>query len=285
MAERRRGSGCLCYRKCLLLELLRGFFLSAGRGQVKLLLTNDDGPFCRGICALRGALEAFGSVSVICPAEERSGVSHGITFMVPLRVRRGHLADGTPAHLVSGTPADCVRFGFGHMCNPPPDLVVSGPNLGLNVGVDVFYSGTVAAALEGGLCGAAGVAVSTGRANSSRMERVADQAARVLKELLRHRALRPGRVFNVNIPELKDAAPPVRFTSQSLSVPPGAVLRAEAPDDRVRYWLDTTAGGPPHPEGSDAAAVEAGCISVTPLRLDLTDVEMLRELKRGSADG
>lgn len=245
---------------------------------MKILLTNDDGPFGQGICVLRKALEEFGEVTVVCPAEERSGVGHAITWAVPVLARAGRLADGTPAHVLSGTPADCVKFALGEVFDSPPDLVVSGPNVGSNAGVDLFYSGTVAAALEGGLNGIASVALSTNGRNADNMDAVAEQALRVLRLLLDKEELSERRVFNVNIPQLTGEEPPICFTRQSAWFPRWVFVRTDGPSKRVHYWLDsTTSAGGPCPD-SDVAALEAGSISITPLRCDLTDAGELDRL-------
>ena len=123
---------------------------------MRILLTNDDGPFAPGLCPLRHALEALGEVTIVCPAEERSGVGHAITYLSPVRASTVRLHDGTAAHTLTGMPADCVKFAMLSLMDARPDLVVSGPNLGVNLGTDVFYSGTVAAALEGGFFGVPG---------------------------------------------------------------------------------------------------------------------------------
>jgi len=155
---------------------------------------------------------------------------------------------------------------------------VSGPNLGCNVGVDVFYSGTVAAALEGGFCGVTSVAVSTSRENEGCMDAVAEQAMRVLRPLL-DAGMPAGTVLNVNIPALCETYPEVRVTRQSTQFPPGLLRRAEGPRGRVHYYLDSADETAPAAPDSDVAALEAGAISVTPLRRDLTDEAAVRPLK------
>jgi 5'-nucleotidase len=245
---------------------LRGLRLpDTGKHTMRILLTNDDGPFGPGLLPLRRHLAALGDVTIVCPAEERSGVGHAITYLVPVRPEQVRLTDGTEAWLLNGTPADCVKFAILEILGSPPDLVAAGVNLGSNVGVDVFYSGTVAAALEGGLYGA-----------------VAAQAARVLAMLLEC-DLPQAWVFNVNIPSLPEGCrgewqPAIRFTSQSPAFPPGAYSPTQGTRGRVQYWLDSTVSGGPSPAESDVVALESGQISVTPLRPDLTDWATLRRL-------
>ncbi len=245
---------------------------------MKILLTNDDGPFAPGLCPLRHALEALGEVTIVCPAEERSGVGHAITYLTPVRAGTVRLHDGAAAHTLTGMPADCVKFAVLSLMDARPDIVVSGPNLGLNLGIDVFYSGTVAAALEGGFYGVPAVAFSTTRDNDGCMEAVAEQALRVLRLLL-EAGMRPGAVFNVNIPALSGAEPEILVTRQGPALLPEEYRRYMGARGRVHYFLDVAdETTDPAPPDSDAAAVRAGAISVTPLRCNLTDEAALARL-------
>lgn len=246
---------------------------------MRILLTNDDGPFGPGLLPLRAALSARGQVTIICPAVEHSGASHAITVLAPLHARRVALADGLEATLVNGTPADCVKFAVLHNEGEPFDLVVSGINMGINVGVDVFYSGTAAAAIEAALHGIAAMAVSTPRGNAGCMEAVARQALRVL-EAVPSPAGAAATALNVNIPALGDRQPEIRLTRQSSAFDPGVMKPVSGSRHGPHYWLDQTAGGGPADDGSDVAAVQAGCISVTPLRINLTDDAALHDLAR-----
>jgi 5'-nucleotidase len=174
-------------------------------------------------------------------------------------------------------PADCIKFALLVLMKSPPDLIVSGPNLGTNAGVHVFYSGTVAAALEGGFYGVPSVAVSTSRENEADMSPVAAQAVRVLRLLL-DSGLAPGAVVNVNIPLLSGDEPEIRVASQSTDRMIEEYQRFRAPRGRVYYFLDAAKRPEPPRPGSDLAALEAGAISVTPLRRDLTDEAALPRL-------
>ena len=244
---------------------------------MKILLTNDDGPSGPGLLLMQKVLQEFGDLTVVCPCEERSGVGHAITYLVPVHTGTAYLEDGTLVTTLTGTPADCVKFGVLELLESPPDLVVSGLNLGINAGVDLFYSGTVAAAVEGRFNGIFSVAFSTTRANSLRTGAVALQARRVLRLLLEHGPAAAG-LFNVNIPDLSDREPEIRFTRQSMAFPCGRFLRMEGPRERTHYWLDSTTEAPAPEPDSDLAAIDAGDISVTPLRADLTDPAALKRL-------
>jgi len=244
---------------------------------MKMLLTNDDGPFAPGLCALRDVLLELGDVTTVVPAEERSGIGHAITYLVPVRTGTANLPDGSTVVTLTGTPADCVKFGLLEVLDSPPEMIVAGCNMGINVGIDVFYSGTVAAALEGAFSGVFSVALSTTRHNGGRMAAVATQARRVLGMLLENGPLAP-HAFNVNIPLLSGGDPEIRFTRQSQVFPRGSFLRQDGPRGRVHYWLDSTADAAAPEPDSDVAAVEAGCISITPLRPNLTDDAFLKRL-------
>ncbi len=244
---------------------------------MNILLTNDDGPFGPGLGELAAALGSLGEVTIVCPAEEHSGVGHAITFLVPVRNGGVRLAEVTDVMTLTGTPADCVKFGLAHVFGGPPDLVVAGPNPGVNTGVDVFYSGTVAAAMEGGFNGVCSAAVSTSRANGERPADVARQAVRVIRMLVDRDLGRPW-VFNINVPPLGAGEPEVAFTRQSLKFPRGTYTTGLGPRDRRHYWLDSAPHAEPPPADSDVACVERGAVSVTPLRLDLTDLDMLADL-------
>jgi 5'-nucleotidase len=245
---------------------------------MRILLTNDDGPFSAGLVALAAALDRLGQVTVVCPAEERSGVSHAITHLTPVRRAAVTLPDGRTATTLSGTPADCVKFALAQELDAPPDLVVSGFNLGINAGIDLFYSGTVAAALEGGLNGVRSVAFSTSLTNAGRLPRAADIALSTLQRILAEAPPGPA-VFNVNVPELRDGIEPaVRFTRQSTTYPPGRYHRSEGPRGRIVHWLAWEADAGAHGEDSDVAALKAGHVSVTPLTMNLTDPAALKAL-------
>ncbi|NLW51513.1 MAG: 5'/3'-nucleotidase SurE [Candidatus Brocadiaceae bacterium] len=249
---------------------------------MKILLTNDDGPFSPGLTALAAALERIGEVTVVCPAEERSGVSHAITHLMPVRRASVTLRDGRPATAVSGTPADCVKFALAEVLATPPDLVVSGLNMGINAGIDLFYSGTVSAAVEGALNGVRSVACSTSPENLARVAEAAERAVEVLGLILAD-APAAALLFNVNVPELHGAARPcVRLTRQSTTYPPGRYLLSRGPRGRTVHWLSWDADDGTHPEDSDVAALRAGCVSVTPLLLDRTDAGALEALARAA---
>jgi len=255
--------------------------LPGKRACVRVLLTNDDGVEAPGLWALHEAVEQLGEVIVVAPASEQSGVGHAITYRTPITARQ--LEAQGPAWAVDGTPADCVKFALLHLLEEPPDLILSGVNVGLNLGCNVFYSGTVAAALEGAMYGILAVAISTCPSNASQLDRAAAQACRAIRLILQ--GGRGGALaYNVNIPALVDGEPRLRFTSHRAvafrerylpeELDGGTAYRLHLPTDEVE---DTH-------ELSDVRAVREGAISLTPMRASLTDSEALRRLSTERQD-
>ena len=250
-----------------------------------LLVTNDDGIGSPGLLALADALSALGQVTVVAPDRERSAVSHAITLHKPLRLEPAAVpVEGVRAYLSNGTPADCVVLGKMELTPNHPDLVVAGINGGPNLGNDVTYSGTVAAAMEGALIGAPAFALSV-TGDHVRDFSFAARFARQLAERVLARGL-PAEVFlNVNIPDL----PPEEITGVELTRLARRrwderLVKRQDPRGRAYYWQ---AGEPDHDgcgPGTDVAAVLAGRISITPAHLDLTSHSALAQLAGLAAD-
>jgi 5'-nucleotidase len=256
---------------------------------VRILVTNDDGVDSPGLLALKQALEPHGRVSVIAPNRNRSAIGRGITIHNPLHIDEVRLADGSEALATDGTPVDCVRFAALGLLGDPPDLIVSGINLGLNLGDDVTYSGTVAAALEGILLGLPAIAVSS-HAVDERLDQwdgeaydfraVAGFAARLVPVVQREGF--PRRVLlNVNGPGLApEAVTGARVTRLGRRIYDDQLVLEATEGSRRRY---TIYGGNPswrREEGTDFAAIERGEISITPLHFDLTDIDGIGTLER-----
>jgi 5'-nucleotidase len=254
-----------------------------------ILVTNDDGVDSPGLLALKQALQPHGRVSVIAPNRNRSAIGRGITIHNPLHIDEVRLADGSEALATDGTPVDCVRFAALGLLGDPPDLIVSGINLGLNLGDDVTYSGTVAAALEGILLGLPAIAVSS-HAVDERLDQwdgeaydfraVAGFAARLVPVV--QRATFPRRVLlNVNGPGLApEAVTGARVTRLGRRIYDDQLVLEATEGSRRRY---TIYGGNPswqREEGTDFAAIERGEISITPLHFDLTDIDGIDALER-----
>lgn len=246
---------------------------------VRILVCNDDGIEAPGLEALAEGLQDLGRVFVCAPESPRSGASSGLTLQDPLHVRR--LGPGRWS--VRGNPADAVKIALRELLPSPPQMVVSGINNGLNCGVNILYSGTVAAALEGAQYGIPSFAVSRRYSPRRDYRREARLAVRLVRYLYdRHR--RKGIVFNINLPGgiprgvLVTVAEPAPYRER--------YHRRRDPRGGVYYWLT---GGPPRRlrldgGATDEWAVSRGFLSVTPLRRDLTDHRFLVELRREIED-
>ncbi|EOC1340762.1 5'/3'-nucleotidase SurE [Cronobacter dublinensis] len=232
---------------------------------MRILLSNDDGIHAPGIQALAKALREFADVQVVAPDRNRSGASNSLTLESSLRTftyPNGDIA------VQMGTPTDCVFLGVNALMRPRPDVVVSGINAGPNLGDDVIYSGTVAAAMEGRHLGLPALAVSLNGHEHY------DTAAAVTCTLLRALArvpLRTGRILNVNVPDLPLAQiKGIRVTRCGSRHPADKVIPQEDPRGNTLYWIgppgDKLDAGP----DTDFAAVDEGYVSVTPLHVDLT---------------
>ena len=247
---------------------------------MRILLTNDDGVYAPGLAALERTLRRLGEVFVVAPLCERSGVSHAITFLTPLQVRRVYVNDKPWAWTVDGTPADCVKLGIGAVLPEPPDLVVSGINGGLNAGVNVFYSGTLAAAVEGTFYGITSIAVSLQYDESGQFHQAADLAAGVIDKILQQDST-AGRLYNVNIPTkaLQSNSPEVKVVSVDRTQYWETFEKRTDPTGRNYYWL-TWQPEPVSPGNTptDLTALSQGHIAVTPLSYDVTDKQGLQEM-------
>lgn len=237
-----------------------------------ILLTNDDGIYAPGLAALKQALDSLGEVCVVAPATEQSGVGHSITYLRPLIVKEVYQGDHPFGFAVEGSPADCVKLGVNELCPRRPDMVVSGINGGLNAGINVLYSGTVAAAVEGAFFGILSTAVSLEFDENPPFERAAAHAVQVIEHIASHWHDLGARLFNVNIPlaaAVKDS-PAVRVVAMDVGRYGGNYEKRTDPWGRTYYWA--TGDPPPRRDapGTDLLALAEGKISVTPLHYDLT---------------
>lgn len=235
---------------------------------MKILVTNDDGVHAPGIKALAAALSTVGEVAVVAPDRERSAVSHALTLHHPLRAIL--LAPG--CFSVDGTPTDCVNLGIHSLLDFHPDLVVSGINRGANMGDDVTYSGTVAAALEATLMGIPAFAISLASLDEGADYSKAAVFAAKLALLVRSNGLPKDTFLNVNVPATGDplALPPI-VTTQGKRRYEGTIVDKVDPRGRSYYWIGTADLAFHDIEGSDFATVKRGHISITPLHLDMTN--------------
>ena len=242
---------------------------------MNVLLTNDDGVQAPALRALREALAPLGRVIVVAPDRDQSATSHALTLHRPFRIQQ-HEPD---VYSVDGTPTDCVITSFYGLLERRPDLVISGINLGPNMGEDVFYSGTVAAAIEGALQGAPAIAASWAGRQAPDWGEPAGFLARLAARLL-ERGLPRRHLLNVNLPGRPwDEARGVRVTRLGSRIYHDTLVKKVDPRGRDYYWI-----GGEEPEwesipGTDFHAVHQGWISVTPMRLDLTADAALAELE------
>ncbi len=239
---------------------------------MRILVTNDDGIFSPGLLALAEVASGFGQVRVVAPDVEQSAMGHAITIQRPLQYRRTQL-DGFEAYRVNGTPADCVALGLYHWDGA--ELVLSGINLGSNLGNEIWHSGTVAAAKQASLLGVRAAAFSLAldiqEPAFAPLSSYVEQVIRLLLEFP------VSLLVNVNFPL---APKGIRGTRQSVRAYSGQVVEGEDPMGRKHYWFAAKPLTDPE-EGTDRWAVEQGWVSLTPLRLDLTDKEWLQRVETG----
>jgi len=234
---------------------------------VNILLTNDDGVHAPALAVLARELGELGTVTTVVPDRDQSATSHSLTLSRPLRVHR--VAERVLS--IDGTPTDCVLIAFHGLLDRRPDLVVSGINHGPNMGEDVFYSGTVAAAIEGSMQGVPAVAVSLATKQPADFEEPA-RFVRRLVETLARRGMEHHGVLNVNLPHRPwSEIQGVRLTRLGTRVYSDTLIEKVDPRGRAYYWIGGQDAVWESAEGTDFHAVEHGHISVTPLSLDLTD--------------
>jgi len=230
---------------------------------MNILITNDDGIYSPGIAALAKTAKEFGTVKIVAPDVEQSSMGHAITHSRPLSYRRAPITfDDIEAFRVNGTPADCVALGL--YMFPDTQVVLSGINMGPNLGNSMWHSGTLAAAKQATLLGITGIALSTpvGKTEPD-FEGLSRWTGDVLKLLLNDKG---PALYNVNFPPKPRA---LSWTRQSVRLYDGSVVPGEDPMGRKNYWI-TVVPLEPAEKGTDRWAVENGLVSITPLRLDLT---------------
>ena len=247
---------------------------------VRILLTNDDGVYAPGLRALRKQLLKLGTVTVVAPATEQSGVGHSITILAPLVVEEVFEDSMHIGWLVEGSPADCVKLACLELLDGPPDLVVSGINFGANAGINVLYSGTVAAAVEGAFFGLRSVAISLEYSEHANFDHAASLGLRVISQILEHEP-QPGTLFNVNLPELRGGDPAgIRVVPQGVVRYQEGFERRVDPRGRVYFWSKIDFVPRPHEGETDLTALDSRYITITPLRFDLTDRAMLDQMSQ-----
>ncbi len=243
----------------------------------KILITNDDGINAPGIKALVEGLKGLGDLTVVAPDREQSASGHSLTLQRPLRISKR--AAGW--YVVDGTPTDCVFIGVNHLLRQEkPDLVISGINRGGNLGDDITYSGTVAAAFEATLLGIPAIAVSLEYKRDFHFA----TAARVVREVavkVLDRGMPADTLLNVNVPDLSwDELAGFRVTRQGKRSYSDVVCENRDPRGRRYYWIGGEVLPGDYLAGTDAADVHAGFVSITPIHLDLTNYKALEPLQQ-----
>lgn len=242
---------------------------------IDILVSNDDGIHAEGLRVLVEALAPLGNVSVIAPDREQSATSHALTLHRPLRVRK--ISDGILS--VDGTPTDCVLLGVHGFLKRNPALVVSGINHGPNMGNDVLYSGTVAAASEGAFLGIPSIAFSLATWEAADFA-PAGKVAHDLVKLLLKRGIPAGTCLNVNIPPLPyDNIKGTKVARLGRRVFRDVIVEKTDPRGKIYYWIGGEAPTWDHDEASDFHAVSEGYVAVTPLTFELTDYKGIVELE------
>jgi 5'-nucleotidase len=246
---------------------------------VQILLTNDDGIFAPGLAAMERELRQLGDVCVVAPAVEQSGVGHSITFLSPLICKEIFDGDRRRGWAVEGSPADSVKIGIFEFCPRRPDLIVSGINGGLNAGINVLYSGTVAAAIEGAFFGITSVAVSLEYDEHAQFDQAARIARRIIAQILEQKGPQP-QLYNVNIPTVALQRPSeVRIVPMGVNRYGEHFIKRKDPKGRTYYWATNEPPPEPTEEETDLSALARGQISLTPLHYDMTQHAVLRQMQ------
>ena len=243
---------------------------------MRILLSNDDGYFAPGLLALAEALSPLGEVVVVAPEQNRSGASNSLTLDRPLLLKKA--ANGF--YFVNGTPTDCVHLAVTGMLDKLPEIIVSGINLGANMGDDTIYSGTVAAATEGYLLGIPSIAISMTSFEGNNFA-AAGQVARELVERYIRNPINEPVLLNVNVPDIPYSElkgfEVTRLGRRHKAEP---VVKMISPRSETVYWVGAAGAAADAGQGTDFNAVERGFVSITPLQIDLTHGAQLSSISQ-----
>lgn len=246
---------------------------------MKILLTNDDGIHAEGLWALEKRLGERHDVIVVAPDRERTAVGHGITLNQPLRAVEVAVNGGAKGYAVNGTPADCVILGLKEILEFLPDLVISGINPGANVGNNINYSGTVAAAREAALCGLPALSVSIQGLDALHFDSAAFFVGRLAEDVYQQ-GLPFGTFLNVNLPDIPlKAVQGVQISRLGIIRSREGLEKRVDPRNRTYYWHGGSCQDFDAEPDFDGAAVNERCISITPIKCDTTDYGTVESLK------
>lgn len=247
---------------------------------MNILLTNDDGIYSQGLWVLYKRLAPKHTITVVAPDRERSAVGHGITLSEPLRATRVEVDGGASGYAVNGTPVDCIKIGVMEIVSSGPDLVISGINQGANVGVNINYSGTVAAAKEAALYGVPAIAVSIGGYEIVNYDNAALFTERLI-ESVHQKGLPFGTILNVNFPDVPLAEiKGVRISRQGITCLSENFEKRIDPRNRPYYWYGPDSRSTFNNPDIDEAALDQNFISITPIKCDMTDYDLIKEIKK-----
>ncbi len=253
---------------------------------MEILLTNDDGIYAPGLEALERELQRLGHVTVVAPATEQSGVGHSITFLSPLICKEVYEGERRRGWAVEGSPADCVKIGIFKFCPRRPDLVVSGMNGGLNAGINVLYSGTVAAAIEGAFFGITSVAVSLEFDEHAQYEQAAAIAGRVVRTDPGPETPATATVQLEHSDSRHSTTDPAACGADEHCALRRTFHRTQGPE-RSYVLLGSVGPGAARRRETetDLSALERGCVTLSPLQYDMTDRAAIQEWRTGSLTG
>ena len=246
---------------------------------MKILLCNDDGVHADGIWALHDILARKHSVLVVAPDRERTAASHAISLHVPIRINKISINGRGKAYAVSGTPADCIKLAVTELMTDRPDLVISGINPGANLGIDINYSGTFAAAKEAAFYGITAMAVSIAGRQPAYYKEASEFIEKFI-DMMTSKGLPEGTLLNINFPDLPmKRLRGVRFCKQHIGQLSESIEKRKDPRDGIYYWYGSNSQTADEDPDLDAVAVLKNFISITPIKCDMTDYQLVDTLR------
>jgi 5'-nucleotidase len=246
---------------------------------MQILLTNDDGIHAPGLAALERELRKLGNVTIVAPAVEQSGVGHSITFLTPLTCKEVFDGERRRGWAVEGSPADCVKLGVFELCPERPEIVVSGINGGLNAGINVLYSGTVAAAIEGAFFGITSIAVSLEYDEHAKFDVAATRAREIVERILAQEEADP-QLYNLNFPtSATHKRADVRVVPMGVQRYGEHFIKRADPRGRAYYWATNDPPPEPSETETDLTALAKGFVTLTPLDYDMTKQFQLAKMR------
>lgn len=251
---------------------------------MKILISNDDGINSKGIYELAHAMTEIGEVFVAAPETNQSAVGHAVTMHTPLRSSEvEEFGEKIHAWWVNGTPADCIKLGIENLMKEKPDLIVSGINIGENLGTDVIYSGTVSAAVEGALFGIPAIAFSYQDYHAEDFSNAAKVAKEICAQVLKH-GIPKNHILNVNIPKIENISEinGIKVTKLGVKIYRNNFEERKDPKGNVYYWLAGELIEMPEDKDTDVYAVKNKYVSITPIDIDFTNHSLISEIKSWS---